>query len=148
MKISFEGSSPRERLCTSTTSFCCMNFLCGSHADGNPFFFPLTLRASFSTPLFPPPSLSYRCRRAAFVDREEYEHSKIILCPLPSCGFRWCKECSKEVERGFQHSCDGSMEFNMLIEQKGWKRCPGCKAPVQKSEGCNHMTVSIVFVAI
>ncbi|KAJ7739825.1 hypothetical protein B0H16DRAFT_60005 [Mycena metata] len=41
---------------------------------------------------------------------------------------------------GPKHSCDGSSELEHLMKSRGWKHCPGCKTPFQKSSGCNHMT--------
>jgi hypothetical protein len=61
------------------------------------------------------------------------------------------------------HTCDGSAEFDRLVTQRDWKRCPGrrfyliwhdrqiflttwrpqkaCGAVVEQDGGCRHMTV-------
>ncbi|KAF5362263.1 hypothetical protein D9756_002246 [Leucocoprinus leucothites] len=81
------------------------------------------------------------CAHTMFVDRQELQETKIISCPWPGCQFVWCKACQQQIEVGGpQHSCDGSSELRHLMQQQGWKTCPGCSTPVQKSEGCNHMT--------
>ncbi len=104
-----------------------------------------------------------RCEQSVFVDRTEYQEAKILTCPLPSCTHAWCKACQQTITpnvTGPQHSCDGSSELDHLMGQQGWKYCPGknipchsqlhcstprslgCKTPVMKTDGCNHMTVS------
>lgn len=103
-----------------------------------------------------------RCQQAVFVDKSEYEAQEIIACPLPGCTHAWCKACSRSIEfNGPRHSCDGSNELNHLMNQQGWKACPGshvsptgrdflqcrlsfitgCRTPTSKIDGCNHMTV-------
>ncbi|OCH90048.1 hypothetical protein OBBRIDRAFT_812888 [Obba rivulosa] len=84
-----------------------------------------------------------RCQNSAFVDKFEYEDSEFITCPLQHCTYTWCKACSQEVIIGGpKHSCDGSSELKNLMDQRGWKHCPGCQTPVERTEGCNHMTCS------
>lgn len=82
-----------------------------------------------------------KCQNTMFVDREEYDENKILECPLPGCRHTWCKLCQQPVERwpGPFHSCDGSLELTYLMQQHGWKFCPGCRVPIQKDLGCNHI---------
>ena len=45
---------------------------------------------------------------------------------MEGCNYVWCKECQQEfVPNGPEHSCDGSSELKRLVEQQGWKYCPG-----------------------
>ncbi|KAJ6609457.1 hypothetical protein B0H10DRAFT_2438513 [Mycena sp. CBHHK59/15] len=82
-----------------------------------------------------------KCKESIFVDRTEYEASPTLVCPLPACDHVWCKACQQTIDvAGPQHSCDGSSELEHLMKRRGWKHCPGCKTPFQKSSGCNHMT--------
>ncbi|KZT12603.1 uncharacterized protein LAESUDRAFT_739975 [Laetiporus sulphureus 93-53] len=82
-----------------------------------------------------------KCENSVFVDKQEYEAAKILVCPLQGCNYAWCKACSQKIEIGGpQHSCDGSAELKHLMDQKGWKYCPGCQTPAEKIDGCNHMT--------
>ncbi|KAJ7224064.1 hypothetical protein GGX14DRAFT_648276 [Mycena pura] len=82
-----------------------------------------------------------QCKEGVFVDRDEYEAAEIIVCPLPRCNYAWCKACQQAIAVGGpKHSCDGSSELEHLMQRSGWKHCPGCKTPFQKSWGCNHMT--------
>ncbi|PCH41518.1 hypothetical protein WOLCODRAFT_70241, partial [Wolfiporia cocos MD-104 SS10] len=69
-----------------------------------------------------------KCGDSMFVDRGEYEASEIIAC-------------SRQIEIGGpKHSCDGSSELKHLMNERGWKYCPGCQTPAEKISGCNHMT--------
>ncbi|KAI0723138.1 hypothetical protein C8Q76DRAFT_721731 [Earliella scabrosa] len=82
-----------------------------------------------------------KCTHTIFVDKAEYQATKIIVCPLPGCCYAWCKICSQEVEVGGpQHSCDGSSELNHLMKARGWKYCPGCQTPAEKIDGCNYIS--------
>ncbi|KAI0824763.1 hypothetical protein BC628DRAFT_1419870 [Trametes gibbosa] len=81
------------------------------------------------------------CNETFFVDREEYQNSEIIHCPLKGCGYVWCKLCSQKVDpAGPKHSCDGTNELEHIMKEKGWKHCPGCQTPAEKISGCNHLS--------
>jgi len=80
-----------------------------------------------------------KCKETMNVDRGDYESQRIIMCPLPACRHTWCKECLKpQASSQTGHNC--KQGFERLMRKKGWKYCPGCKTPVQKETGCNHMT--------
>ncbi|EJD48576.1 hypothetical protein AURDEDRAFT_60852 [Auricularia subglabra TFB-10046 SS5] len=82
-----------------------------------------------------------KCNHKVPVDREDYEMSPWIKCPMPGCKYIWCKKCNQEIPLGpVDHSCDGTKELDRLMKQAGWKYCPGCNTPCEKIEGCNHMT--------
>ena len=102
-----------------------------------------------------------RCDRSVQVDKEEYEASKVLICPVPDCNYAWCKACQKPVTTDHSdppHSCDGAAELHHLVQQQGWKYCPSkclpiglfsgylpsltdCKIPVERNGGCLHMSV-------
>ncbi|CEL58971.1 hypothetical protein RSOLAG1IB_08969 [Rhizoctonia solani AG-1 IB] len=77
---------------------------------------------------------------SVFVDREDYDLAENLTCPMPKCTYKWCKQCSQNIESGAKHTCDGSAEFDHLMQEHGWKRCPGCHTPIERFIGCNHMT--------
>ncbi|KAI0250865.1 hypothetical protein BJV78DRAFT_525300 [Lactifluus subvellereus] len=82
-----------------------------------------------------------KCQQSMFVARDEHEEAKIIVCPLPGCNHVWCKQCQRTIEiDGSKHSCDGTSELDHLMKQQGWKHCPTCKTPIQKTTGCNFMS--------
>ncbi|OJT02813.1 hypothetical protein TRAPUB_6669 [Trametes pubescens] len=65
----------------------------------------------------------------------------VLQCP--SCLARICAHCNTEAHEG--GSCqDSNPEDELLFEQ--WKMghdvksCPGCKVPIERAAGCNHMT--------
>ncbi|GJE84050.1 RING-type domain-containing protein [Phanerochaete sordida] len=80
------------------------------------------------------------CDNSFFVVKDELDEVSIITCPLPGCEQSWCKMCSQMLDdQEAEHSCDGTAELHRLMGQKGWKYCPGCQTPAEKTEGCNHM---------
>ncbi|KAI5984031.1 hypothetical protein EDD15DRAFT_1809092 [Pisolithus albus] len=81
-----------------------------------------------------------KCNQSAFVDRADAIASDNMRCPLPRCGHVWCKKCQQTIENNVEHSCDGSKEFENLVQQKQWKYCPSCRTPIEKQFGCNHLS--------
>ncbi|KAI6020389.1 hypothetical protein BKA83DRAFT_4300947 [Pisolithus microcarpus] len=81
-----------------------------------------------------------KCNQSAFVDRADAIASDSMQCPLPRCGHVWCKKCQQTIENNVEHSCDGSKEFENLVQQKQWKYCPSCRTPIEKQFGCNHLS--------
>ncbi|KAI0326656.1 hypothetical protein GY45DRAFT_1328612 [Cubamyces sp. BRFM 1775] len=82
-----------------------------------------------------------KCTQSVFVDKEEYQATNILHCPLAGCGYIWCKQCSQAVDPSVgEHSCDGTKELDHIMREHGWKHCPGCQTPAEKISGCNHMS--------
>ncbi|KAG8734212.1 hypothetical protein FRC10_011816 [Ceratobasidium sp. 414] len=86
-----------------------------------------------------------QCARSYMVSRDDYNDpsTKEFRCAMPDCDHVWCKSCSTTIEKGHTHTCDGSAELTRLMEKEGWKTCPGCNTPIEKNEGCNHISVSV-----
>ncbi|THH29251.1 hypothetical protein EUX98_g4945 [Antrodiella citrinella] len=64
----------------------------------------------------------------------------ILRCP--SCLVRICTDCDKEHHEGtcrYSESEDMKM-FEEWTKDHDVKKCPVCKAPIERSAGCNHMT--------
>lgn len=61
-------------------------------------------------------------------------HCKCTLCLLCKCEFHPYTEC------GLSEIDDLDLEFNGLLLTNGWKRCPNCAVPIEKTEGCQFIT--------
>ncbi|KAF8202186.1 hypothetical protein BJ912DRAFT_943999 [Pholiota molesta] len=81
-----------------------------------------------------------RCKEVMNVDRGQFAQESVLVCPLPRCGHKWCKSCLKTLANSQQHHRCKNSNIDRLMKRKGWKYCPGCRTPVQKETGCNHMT--------
>lgn len=84
----------------------------------------------------------YRTATAAAAASARTRASAAVL-QCPSCLARICAHCNTEAHEG--GSCqDRNPEDELLFEQ--WKMghdvksCPGCKVPIERAAGCNHMT--------
>ncbi|KAF9024567.1 hypothetical protein BDZ89DRAFT_1017497 [Hymenopellis radicata] len=70
----------------------------------------------------------------------------VLTCP--SCVNRICAACHVQFHEGLtcaQHRGNaegGNQQFQEWKAVNGVKECPNCRANIQKSEGCNHMTCS------
>ncbi|CAD8113857.1 unnamed protein product [Paramecium sonneborni] len=63
--------------------------------------------------------------------------SNTVKC---ECGQEICYECRREDHPGM--TCEEALDkyYEQTLKQLVIQRCPKCKAPIQKKEGCNHMT--------
>jgi IBR domain, a half RING-finger domain/Zinc finger, C3HC4 type (RING finger)/RNA recognition motif. (a.k.a. RRM, RBD, or RNP domain) len=65
----------------------------------------------------------------------------IVSCP--SCLARICPYCHVEYHEGVtcaDREDGGDRLFEEWMRTHGVKKCPGCQVPIERSEGCNHMT--------
>jgi Zinc finger, C3HC4 type (RING finger)./RNA recognition motif. len=69
---------------------------------------------------------------------EVYRNIRSYVPQCPSCLVRICPKCNKEYHDSTP--CEGEDEiFQQWAAEHGVKNCPGCKSPIQRVEGCNHI---------
>lgn len=66
-----------------------------------------------------------------------------LLCVCPACNTRFCSKCSRDYHPGVD--CEGAShdpEFARWLasQQSLVKECFACGRPVEKNQGCNHIT--------
>ncbi|KAI0305126.1 hypothetical protein B0F90DRAFT_1159513 [Multifurca ochricompacta] len=67
----------------------------------------------------------------------------VLSCP--SCLARICPSCHVEYHEGVtcaDREDGGDRLFQEWMRTHDVKKCPGCNAPIERAEGCNHMTCS------
>jgi hypothetical protein len=64
----------------------------------------------------------------------------VVQCP--SCLLRICSHCHAEAHDGFPcaEQQDGDKLFKEWVASHDVKNCPGCAIPIERDEGCHHVT--------
>jgi hypothetical protein len=84
---------------------------------------------------------THGCQHAeGFIHHRIPRTSEVRFRVRPECraGHPYCVGCAHAQHEGPCNADDE--ESRKLAETPGCKLCPGCKAVIQKNEGCNHMT--------
>lgn len=76
--------------------------------------------------------------------KDQRHASKPTSCKCFGCGTQFCFDCGEESH--LPASCEAMREWALIQMnsdfwvRKNAKPCPGCRAPIEKTQGCNHMT--------
>lgn len=81
------------------------------------------------------------CRMVAFLRDPPDQMCRPVTCG--SCDSSFCFTCGEAPHEPAR--CDAFQEWNLIFStnsfwvKKHSKPCPSCKAPIEKTDGCNHM---------
>ncbi|CAD8128810.1 unnamed protein product [Paramecium sonneborni] len=77
------------------------------------------------------------CPRLGCEETLKRNQSKRLQC---KCGQEICRKCGRERHKG--KSCNDQIDkdFKNTIKKLKIQKCKKCQSPIQKSDGCNHMT--------
>lgn len=79
-----------------------------------------------------------------FITSNYFWNNKFATCK--NCRGRTCITCKNEWHKGKECPADTALNKVLDIAQKeGWKRCPGCKALVERVVGCHLIKVGVVM---
>ena len=107
----------------------------------SPSDFDSVIRASFFTYIHTHPQEFHYCPTPDCPQiYRSAPRDTVLQCP--SCLTRICPSCHVTYHEG--ESCpdpdaEGTKLFDEWACKHDVKKCPGCKAPIERSEGCNHM---------
>lgn len=65
-------------------------------------------------------------------------HGPVAVCP--SCHTRTCSSCNNAEHAGVCAEDREGTAVVALANRRGWKICPRCRAILERTEGCLHMT--------
>lgn len=66
------------------------------------------------------------------------DNGTVLQCP--SCLLRICPICHDEAHDGLGCPESGDDLFEEWMRNHDVKNCPGCRVPIERAAGCNHMT--------
>lgn len=78
---------------------------------------------------------SISCRRTGCIGALEVKEG-VNVCTM--CETEFCSECDRIISKN-EHECKKE-DLESMTALKSIIKCPKCKTPVEKSEGCNGMT--------
>ena len=87
---------------------------------------------------------------SALHDGDRLKMDRLGSCICSSCGLKFCKTCLVKFHQGLtcsQYKALPEDERDLedlqaikLAESNKWRRCPSCRAIVELTIGCNHIT--------
>ncbi|KAI4519782.1 hypothetical protein K525DRAFT_205272, partial [Schizophyllum commune Loenen D] len=57
-----------------------------------------------------------------------------------ACGTTTCVRCRQAAHAGRDCVQESTAQFDALVKERNWKRCPWCGSTVERTEGCSQMT--------
>lgn len=81
------------------------------------------------------------CKSSMRLARDDLDGTYLLQCPLPECHAKWCRRCHQVISSCTRsHRCSSDRSFRWLMWKRKFRYCPGCRAPTEKVDGCDHMT--------
>ncbi|CAD8133537.1 unnamed protein product [Paramecium octaurelia] len=77
------------------------------------------------------------CPRVGCEETIKRNGQKKIRC---KCGQQICRKCGRERHQGQTCNDQIDKDFKKTIKKLKIQKCLKCKSPIQKNDGCNHMT--------
>lgn len=93
---------------------------------------------------YPDRTYCHRSSCSAFIPRQSIQIDDIATCP--KCAEKTCTLCKGATHDG---DCPRDMELLKMLrvaEENRWKRCSSCRRVVERTFGCNHMSMLSFFI--
>jgi hypothetical protein len=107
--------------------------------------FDAIINASFANYIHSRPNVFHYCPTSDCPQVYRVSSQNTVL-QCPSCMVRICPNCHVESHEGLEcaernaRRGGGETTFREWTKQNDVKFCPSCHVPIERSEGCNHMT--------
>lgn len=93
---------------------------------------------------YPDRTYCHRSSCSAFIPQQSFQIDDIATCP--KCAEKTCTLCKGATHDG---DCPQDMELLQMLrvaEENRWKRCSSCRRVVERTFGCNHMSMLSFFI--
>ncbi|KAL3111954.1 hypothetical protein niasHT_015152 [Heterodera trifolii] len=103
------------------------------------------------------PKCNCAVEMVADTDTDSDDSNEELKFHCPECNYEMCRKCNEKwgeehnnlacEQFAKQQNREGYLKDNQLSEKvvNGFTKCPKCKSPVEKIDGCNHMTCTCKF---